>query len=82
MEYIIAAVMVVFLCLGCLFVGIKIGKSLREVRTIERMIENGNVTTETFETVKVEKPSKPEEGMTHERAAQNWQEFEPKYTER
>jgi hypothetical protein len=77
MEYLIIAAGAVFLCLGCFFAGVKIGKSLREVNTIERIIESGTVTLQkTVDTMEKPKLTRRDDGeITPEQAAQNWQEY-------
>ena len=75
MEWVVAAG-AVFLCLACFFIGVKLGKSLREVNTVERVIENGTVTVQkTADTMVQPKPVRKADEITPEQAAQNWMEY-------
>jgi hypothetical protein len=77
MEWMIPTLTVVFLCLGCLYFGYRIGVKNREIRTVERVIENGKVVTHTeAETIQDPKPEKPKEGeVSPEKQMENWNNY-------
>jgi hypothetical protein len=79
MEWIIAAI-AVFLCLGCFYFGLREGKKLREVRTIERVSDGIKIVSQSeVEMIQPEPQGKPEKTskgeLTPEQQMQNWNEY-------
>ena len=71
----IIAAIAVFLCPLFFILGVWQGKRLREIRTVERVIEAGKVSEE-----KTTKPVEPtEEEKQLEESFKNLQNYKPKY---
>lgn len=78
--YMIIAFGVVFSCVFCYERGIKAGKTLREVRTTERVTEGGKVVTqETAAIIPEAAQERTQEEKEFDKAYRNWQGYEPKY---
>jgi hypothetical protein len=78
MEYMIAAVLVVFLCLFCAWFGYKIGVKNREVKTV--VIKDGQVITqESVETSQINSVEPTEEEKAYVEQFENLKNFEAKY---